>query len=138
MYICPVCGYPQLAEPPRSPSGGGSYEICPSCGFQFGVDDDDRGKTYEGARKAWQEAGMPWSSKGIPAPKGWNGPRQPLALNPAKKTAKKFPPRPAAKSAKKAAKAAAKKAMKKPAKKISTDRAKKPVQTAKKKGRNHR
>ena len=26
---------------------GGSYEICPSCGFQFGVSDDDLGSTYE-------------------------------------------------------------------------------------------
>ena len=47
-FTCPVCGYPELEEPPRSPrTGGGSYEICPSCGFQFGVTDDDKGVSYE-------------------------------------------------------------------------------------------
>ena len=45
-HKCPVCGYPKLEEAPRTQAGGGSYEICPSCGFQFGVSDDDRGFTY--------------------------------------------------------------------------------------------
>lgn len=72
MSTCPVCGYPKLQEPPRSPSGGGSYEICPSCGFQFGVDDDDKGITYLQWRKAWVEAGMTWYSKGHRKPQDWN------------------------------------------------------------------
>lgn len=78
-YVCPVCGYPDLEEPPRSPrSGGGSYEICPSCGFQFGVTDEDRGFTYEEWRRHWTERGMPWASEGIEAPPaGWN-PKQQL------------------------------------------------------------
>ena len=41
-YLCPVCGYPELEEVPRTHDGGGSYEICPSCSFQFGVSDDDK------------------------------------------------------------------------------------------------
>src|SRR5690242_11363906 len=71
-HICPCCGYPALQEPPRSSSGGGSYEICPSCGFQFGVSDDDNGFTYESWREQWKKRGMPWSSKGVAAPARWN------------------------------------------------------------------
>ena len=71
-YTCPVCGYPNLLEPPRSSSGGGSYEICPSCGFQFGVSDDDQGHTYARWRQAWRDRGLPWSSHASPPPAGWN------------------------------------------------------------------
>lgn len=69
---CPVCGYPSLFEPPRSRSGGASYEICPSCGFQFGVSDDDEDFTYEGWRGRWVAGGMPWSSVSIPRPPDWD------------------------------------------------------------------
>jgi hypothetical protein len=72
MHQCPVCGFAELKEPPRAASGGGSYEICPSCGFQFGVDDDDRGLSDEQAREAWIAKGMPWRSKSRAAPKGWD------------------------------------------------------------------
>lgn len=73
MHTCLVCGYPNLEEPPRSSSGGGSYEICPSCGFQFGVSDDDEGLTYEAWRKRWIESGMLWDKKGAsPPPPNWN------------------------------------------------------------------
>jgi hypothetical protein len=61
--MCPVCGYSKLKEAPRSHECGGSYEICPSCGFQFGVSDDDRGFTYEKWRQKWKDAGMKWSSE---------------------------------------------------------------------------
>jgi hypothetical protein len=70
-YLCPVCGYDQLHDPPRSETGGGSYEICPSCGFEFGVSDDDRGYTYAAWREGWVKRGMPWSSV-TPAPAHWN------------------------------------------------------------------
>ncbi|CAN5913177.1 hypothetical protein BH11VER1_BH11VER1_27810 [soil metagenome] len=76
MSTCPVCGYPKLQEPPRSPSGGGSYEICPSCGFQFGVDDDDKGITFTQWRKTWVESGMPWSSRGQRKPENWDAKAQ--------------------------------------------------------------
>ena len=73
MHTCPVCGYPALAEPPRSRSGGGSYEICPSCGFEFGVTDDDRGYSYVDWRRRWVDSGMPWASEGIePPPADWD------------------------------------------------------------------
>lgn len=82
-HQCPVCGYPKLAEPPRPKTGGGSYEICPSCGFQFGVSDDDQGFTYEAWRAKWRRAGMPWSSQ-QERPRGWDAAAQLATLSRAK------------------------------------------------------
>jgi|APTNR8051073442_1049403.scaffolds.fasta_scaffold21362_3 hypothetical protein len=115
-HTCPVCSYPKLREAPRSKSGGASYEICPSCGFQFGVSDDDDGVSYDEWRQHWVAEGMIWSSKGIPQPKGWKA-APPVAAKPAP-AAKKAP---AAKTAPTKKTAAAKKA---PAKKLP---AKKPA-----------
>lgn len=70
-FSCPVCGFDQLSEPPRSPAGGGSYEICPSCGFEFGVSDDDQGYTHAAWRAEWVKRGMPWSGA-RPIPAGWD------------------------------------------------------------------
>ena len=70
-YSCLVCAYPKLKEPPRSPSGGGSYEICPACGYQYGVDDDDRGITPEQWRATWVKHGAKWTSVKIKPPQGW-------------------------------------------------------------------
>lgn len=70
-HKCPVCGYPKLTEVPHTHAGGGSYEICPSCGFQFGVSDDDAGFTYEQWREKWRNAGMKWSSN-QKAPVDWD------------------------------------------------------------------
>lgn len=72
-YTCPVCGYPELTELPRPELGGGSFEICPSCGFQFGVTDDDRGITFEEWRKRWIEGGMRWRFEETEdSPDGWD------------------------------------------------------------------
>ena len=90
-HTCPICSYPQLKEPPRGKSGGGSYEICPSCGFQFGVDDDDRGISFDQWRKDWIKRGRPWSSQSI-APPG--EPATPVAKKkskPVRKSPKKKP-----------------------------------------------
>jgi hypothetical protein len=76
-FFCPACGYPALEEAPRSSSGGGSFEICPCCGFQFGVTDDDRRFTYDEWRERWIAAGMPWRDEGIqPPPPGWDPRKQ--------------------------------------------------------------
>lgn len=75
-FTCPVCGYPALREIPRPPGGGGSYEICPSCGFQFGVTDDDEGIPYAQWRAQWIRNGCSWSSTGIRAPEGWDPEKQ--------------------------------------------------------------
>lgn len=71
-HVCLVCDYPHLSEPPRSEFGGGSFEICPACGFQFGVNDDDEGIDYNDWRKRWEAKGMPWSSFAIPQPAQWH------------------------------------------------------------------
>lgn len=76
-YTCPVCGYARLLEKPRTHDGGGSFEICPSCGFQFGVSDDDDGFTYEQWRERWRAGGLQWSSHQTPPP-DWD-PREQLA-----------------------------------------------------------
>ena len=82
-FQCPVCGYPALQEAPRDPqTGSGSYEICPSCGFQFGVDDDDGGWTYAAWRDRWTRAGMRWWSTSSEPPPGWDPARQLDALPP--------------------------------------------------------
>ena len=70
-YVCPVCGYPNLEDPPRL-EGSPSEEICPSCFFQFGFDDDSEGYTYEQWRQAWIHKGMPWSGKADEEPDGWD------------------------------------------------------------------
>ena len=75
-HPCPVCGYPGLQEPVRGTDGGGSYEICPSCGFQFGVTDDDQAITPAQWREAWKRGGMKWNSRGQPQPRGWDPVRQ--------------------------------------------------------------
>ena len=76
-FTCPVCGYPNLREEPRSPTNGASYEICPSCGFQFGFDDEDQEISDEQWRQRWIEMGMPWTSAGQKPPPDWN-PREQL------------------------------------------------------------
>jgi hypothetical protein len=70
-HPCPVCDYPNLSEPPRSEFGGGSFEICPSCGFQFGVNDDAEGISYETWRRRWEARGMLWSGVGLKQPASW-------------------------------------------------------------------
>lgn len=77
-HYCPVCGYSHLAEEIRG-RGGWSYEICPSCGFQFGVD-DERGITYEAWREAWVEGGMKWWDDSMPQPEDWDPAKQLSAL----------------------------------------------------------
>ena len=71
-FVSPVCGFDGLDEDPRPPSGGGSYEICPSCSFQFGVSDDDRGFTYVGWRRGWIDGGMVWDKGRSSPPFGWD------------------------------------------------------------------
>jgi hypothetical protein len=72
LYTCPVCGYPELDEPPRTQSGGGSYEICPACGFEFGWTDEDQGYTYEQWRAKWIAEGMRWDRGQSVPPSGWD------------------------------------------------------------------
>ena len=83
---CPVCGYPDLYEPPWS-DGSPSDEICPCCGTQFGYDDasgaDDDGlmrQRYQHLRDAWIASGSRWFSKGRRPPRDWNATKQLASL----------------------------------------------------------
>jgi hypothetical protein len=76
--VCPVCGYPGLVEEPRGRTTGGSFEICPSCGIQFGLDDEAGGdperwcEIYRQWRQRWIDGGMIWSKGRTKPPPGWN------------------------------------------------------------------
>ncbi len=76
-YLCPVCGYPELVDPPWD-NDSGSDEICPSCGTHFGYHDaagGDAGRreeVYRRLREAWRSAGYPWFAPDEPPPAGWN------------------------------------------------------------------
>lgn len=71
-HVCAACGWRHLEHPQRSASGGASHEICPACGFESGVTDDDLGITLEDWRQQWVAAGLQWASKGKPRPATWN------------------------------------------------------------------
>lgn len=63
-YICPVCGY-WLDDPPSD------FNICPSCGTEFGY--HDRNASLESLRAAWLRGGAKWWSTVDPVPLGWDG-----------------------------------------------------------------
>jgi hypothetical protein len=77
MYVCPVCGYDELPEPPWT-DGSGSLEFCPSCGIQFGYydaaggDEEARQSLHVAWRERWRAGGMHWSSPGEAPPSGWD------------------------------------------------------------------
>jgi hypothetical protein len=60
---CPVCGYPL---------GGGieEFDICPSCGTQFGYSDAVR--PHADLRARWVARGAPWIGPPAFRPPGWS------------------------------------------------------------------
>lgn len=70
-YICPVCGYPALAEPPYNEQGHGSHEICPCCGFEYGYDDHSEGISHSQYLKKWLSEGAQWFDPEA-MPPGWD------------------------------------------------------------------
>lgn len=76
-YLCEVCGYPYLDEPPYDEFGYGTYEICPCCGFEFGYDDyPDKEKGIIDWRNNWINNGFKWFSKYTSPPVNWNPKKQ--------------------------------------------------------------
>ena len=69
---CKVCGWPEMEEDPYEMN-----QMCPSCLFQYGYDDDDQGFTYEQWREKWIKEGMKWRSSGKKEPENWD-PKQQL------------------------------------------------------------
>jgi len=54
-----------MAYPPED------YNICPSCGTEFGY--DDAALSHEELRAEWLEEGASWWSPAQPPPPGWDG-----------------------------------------------------------------
>jgi hypothetical protein len=62
-YPCPVCGY-ALEYPPDD------FNICPSCGVEFGY--ETAGRSVAQLRREWVTTGARWASRVDPRPKNWN------------------------------------------------------------------
>jgi len=73
-HTCPVCGFAQLAEPAYDNAGCASFELCPSCGTEFGYDDVT--KSHAELRALWLAAGTPWSSRATAPPPNWDAMEQ--------------------------------------------------------------
>src|SRR5207245_414014 len=61
-YACPVCGYP-MEDPPSD------FNICPSCGTEFGL--HDAICSVEELRANWIRTGPKWWSTVDAEPKDW-------------------------------------------------------------------
>lgn len=84
-HQCPVCGFAALKRAaynglPTDRYASGSCEICPSCGFQFGITDDDQGISFAVWRQQWIDSGKRWQGSMKPAI-GWNADAQLAALD---------------------------------------------------------
>lgn len=60
--LCPVCGY-EMDEGPRD------FNICPSCGTEFGL--HDLNSSIKDLREAWVGNGAHWHSRVLSEPSGW-------------------------------------------------------------------
>lgn len=61
--ICPVCGY-LMEDPPKD------YNICPSCGTEFGY--HDLNSSIAELRAAWLRTGPRWWSRVDAQPYNWD------------------------------------------------------------------
>jgi len=68
-WMCPVCGYPDLDEPAYEGTSP-SFQICPSCGTEFGY--DDATVTHEELRAIWIDNGCKWWWQEQPPPASWD------------------------------------------------------------------
>jgi hypothetical protein len=69
--LCPVCGYPNLDYPAMDPlSGNPSFDICPSCGCEFGYDDATI-QVKDSYRKRWIKNGAVWFKPEL-KPQNWS------------------------------------------------------------------
>ena len=62
-YPCPVCGFP-LKYPPED------FNICPSCGVEFGY--ETAGRSFYELRQEWVDSGAHWASRVHDKPRNWN------------------------------------------------------------------
>lgn len=62
-YPCPVCGFPLKYS-------ADNFNICPSCGTEFGAETSIY--TYQELRDNWMQRGAHWASRFYPPPNNWN------------------------------------------------------------------
>lgn len=75
MSLCPVCG--NSLSKPAWRGDLASFEICRSCGTQFGYQDHLRTpERYAELREQWVASGMRWWSKSNGPPPGWDPEQQ--------------------------------------------------------------
>jgi len=79
-YICPVCGFDGLKDPPYNKSNEPSYEICPCCGFEFGFNGTDNQIAFTDFRQRWISSGAHWFMQKL-KPKEWDLKKQLNNLN---------------------------------------------------------
>ena len=77
--LCPVCGFDFFEYTGFKPWKGDSpsYEICASCGIQFGYQDlvweeKERASIYRKWREKWIKNGMKWNNQEEYKPKDWD------------------------------------------------------------------
>ncbi|MGH9585295.1 MAG: hypothetical protein ACRD4O_20455 [Bryobacteraceae bacterium] len=63
MNPCPVCGYPLGFLPT-------DFNICPSCGTEFGY--SDSGRSHKELRANWLASGAKWWDTSTAPPPNWN------------------------------------------------------------------
>lgn len=68
-FKCPVCYYPFIEEEPYGELGGGSFEICPQCGIEYGVEGaslDELDDFLRNCRESWINGGKKWWAYWMP------------------------------------------------------------------------
>ena len=73
-HSCPVCGYDRLPRAAYGELGLASFQICPCCGVQFGL--DDTMSSHDVLRQDWLRNGAPWYSDATLPPEAWNAEEQ--------------------------------------------------------------
>jgi hypothetical protein len=63
IFPCPICAY-------GLPYPAADFNICPSCGVEFGY--ETAGRSFADLRKEWVASGAHWASPVVPEPVSWN------------------------------------------------------------------
>ena len=71
IFMCHICGFPDLEEAPYGPLGNSaSHDICPCCGCEYGYNDVTE-KGRKNHLEKWISSGGKWFDEGL-RPKDWD------------------------------------------------------------------